>query len=182
MVLFHERVDEIPTDVAPEPDQDSPLLAPVTPGTSWDSVHALSQTPLRDPRDPIIAIRRTATIRAGTRMVKLLSERQLSAYLHGRRPSGFCYRESDLVRLRAAGDLAVLLGDAMPTDVRRNDVVFGLRWRAVDAVDYDIPFATDPRYAGLTSISPHDRLGPAVDGLKLGACDGSVRVAPPSRR
>ena len=58
----------------------------MTPGTSWDSVHALSQTPLRDPRAPIIAIRRTATIRAGTRMVKLLSDRQLSAYLHGRHP------------------------------------------------------------------------------------------------
>jgi hypothetical protein len=139
VVLFHDRVDVDPHRRRSEPDQDSPLLAPVTPGTSWDSVHALSQTPLRDPRDPHQSPS-GARPRSGpaTRMVKVLSDRQLSAYLHGRRPSGFCYRESDLVRLRAAGDLAVLLGDAMPTDVRRNDVVFGLRWRAVDGVDYDI--------------------------------------------
>src|SRR5512138_814925 len=108
---------------------------------SWDAVHAMSQTPLRSADDPVTAIRRTATVRRGTRMIKLLSARQLSAYLHGRRPSGFCYREHDLALLRGSSDLALLLGDDRSADSRGNAAVYGLRWRAVDPADYHIPFA-----------------------------------------
>jgi hypothetical protein len=49
-----------------------------------------------------------------------------------------------------------------------NQVVFALRWRAVDPIDYEIPFSLPvgdlPSYAGLTRISPHDRLGPPILG------------------
>jgi hypothetical protein len=139
------------------------------PGMSWDAIHAMSQTPLRAPTDPVTTIRRTATIRRGTRMIKLLSRRQLSAYLHGRRPSGFCYREHDLTLLRGSADLPLLVGDAMPADSRGGQAVaYGLRWRAIDPADYHIPFADggadEPAYPGLRDISPHDRLGPPVLG------------------
>ena len=58
--------------------EEQALLAPVTPTLSWAGIHALSQTPVREAYDSpgaadgAMAIRRTATIRAGTRMIKLL--------------------------------------------------------------------------------------------------------------
>ncbi len=162
MVLFHETAAPAASRVAPPPGppvvasepEEQPLLAPVTPGMSWDAIHAMSQTPLRAPTDPVTTIRRTATIRRGTRMIKLLSRRQLSAYLHGRRPSGFCYREHDLTLLRGSADLPLLVGDAMPADSRGGQAVaYGLRWRAIDPADYHIPFADggadEPAYPGL---------------------------------
>src|SRR5262245_7545832 len=98
---------------------------------TYERIHGLSQTPLRPPDvDQITTIRRTATIRAGTRMIKLLSARQLSAYLQGRRPAGFCYREFDLSPLQSSADLSLLLADSMTTDRQANTVVYGLRWRA----------------------------------------------------
>jgi hypothetical protein len=163
VVLFHEAAPAVATEAEVQP-----LLAPVTPGMSWDSIHAMTQTPLRSPDDPVTTIRRTATIRRGTRMIKLLSQRQLSAYLHGRRPSGFCYREHDLTLLRGSADLSLLLGDAGTADSRGNALVYGLRWRAVDPADYHVPFAVapagQPTYPGLREIAPHDRLGPPVLG------------------
>lgn len=147
--------------------EEQPILAPVTPGMSYEAIHALSQGPLHGAvAAQITTIRRTATIRPGTRMIKLLSARQVPAYLHGRRPAGFCYREFDLAPVRASAELALLLGDAVtPASA---PVVFGLRWRAVAPADYHIPFSIEvdglPSYAGLTTISPHDRLGPPVLG------------------
>ena len=52
---------------------DAPVLAPVTPGMSWASVHDLTQSPVRPgpsaAREPVTIIRRTATIQCGTRMI-----------------------------------------------------------------------------------------------------------------
>src|ERR1700754_2556493 len=95
--------------------EEQPLLAPVTPTMSWASVHAMSQTRLREPHGPadveeITVIRRTATIRRGTRMIKLLSSRQFSQYLHGRLPGGFCYRAVDLTSMHGPAALAMLTG------------------------------------------------------------------------
>ncbi len=152
--------------------EDQPLLAPVTPITSWAWVHGQAQTPMRNldsPSEyaPITAIRRTATIRCGTRMVKLLTPRQVSAHLHGRLPSGFCHRAYDLDDVRAAGDLATLIGPQMPTR-STSAPVFGLRWRAVGPGDFHIPFSSPvnglPSYPGLARLPPHDRVGPPVLG------------------
>jgi hypothetical protein len=152
--------------------EEQPLLAPVTPGMSWAYVHSLGQIPVHGPHSPeaelITAIRRTAKIRRGTRMIKLLSHRQLGAYLHGRLPSGFCYRAVDVAHLRTPAELVMLTGDTARPDSGGTPVVFGLRWRAVDPGDYAIPFSARvhdlPAYPGLFSISPHDRVGPAVLG------------------
>jgi hypothetical protein len=99
-------------------------------------------------------------------MIKLLSARQVGTYLHGRRPAGFCYRQYDLGPMRSSAELALLLGDA--TTAASAPVLFGLRWRAVDPADYHIPFSVEvgrlPSYGGLTTISPHDRLGPPILG------------------
>jgi len=101
-------------------------------------------------------------------MIKLLSGRQLSGYLAGRLPSGFCYRAFDLLNLPGPVPFAMLTGDAGQPDRTGAQVVFGLRWRATDPSDYDIPFARQvdnlPAYPGLATISPHDRLGPPVLG------------------
>src|SRR5262249_18260716 len=43
-----------------------------------------------------------------------------------------------------------------------DEVVFALRWRAVDPMDYEIP--TLAEFDGLVGMSPHDRMGPAVLG------------------
>jgi hypothetical protein len=146
--------------------EEQPILAPVTPGMSYEAIHDLSQGPLRGPdASHISTIRRTAAIRPGTRMIKLLSGRQVASYLHGRRPAGFCYREYDLAPIQSSMELPLLLGAINPANAA---VVFGLRWRAVAPTDYHIPFSIEvgqlPSYAGLTTISPHDRLGPPVLG------------------
>jgi hypothetical protein len=174
VVAFQETTgsDALDAPTLGEP-EDQPLLAPVMPLMSWASVHSMSQSRLRDPRDPtearsIAVIRRTATIRRGTRMLKLLSSRQLSGYLHGRLPGGFCYRAVDVAHLRAPDELAMLTGDAIQLDRSGKQFVFGLRWRATDPLDYAIPFSVSvgglPSYQGLTAIPPHDRLGPPVLG------------------
>jgi hypothetical protein len=149
-----------------EPEEQA-ILAPVIPGMAYEAIQHLSQRPLRVPDiGQITTIRRTATIRPGTRMIKLLSARQLGGYLQGRRPAGYCYREFDLAALRTPAELSLLLGDAARTEPER--VVFGLRWRAVDPADYHIPFSVEvgglPSYGGLTTIAPHDRLGPPILG------------------
>src|SRR3954451_17963152 len=83
------------------------------------------------------AIRRTAAVKRGTKMIKFLSPGQLSGHLRGWPLSGFCYRNYDVAHLRTPADLAVLSGGPGADTAR---VVFGVRWRAVDAADYAIPF------------------------------------------
>jgi hypothetical protein len=134
--------------------EDEPLLMPVTRALDWTTIHRLSQTP--SAAAALGPIRRTAAVRRGTRMVKFLSGRQLSGYLKGWPISGFCYRAFDVAHLRTPEDLAILSGETA------GEVVFAVRWRAVDAHDYDVPLAGD--YSGLVSMPPHDRLGPPVIG------------------
>jgi hypothetical protein len=143
----------------PQP-ADQPLHVPLSRTLTWDWVHRLSQT-TRD-SEVLAAIRHSAQIRRGTPMVKVLSGTQLAAHLHGALPHGFCYREYDIAHLRTPTDLAVLRGDGSESEPGADEVVFVLRWRAVDPVDYEIPYATE--FSGLVRISPHDRLGPTVLG------------------
>src|SRR5947208_300962 len=78
---------------------DGPLHAPVSRVLDWRAVHRMSQAPAGED-SAVAAIRRTATVRRGTRMLKVLSARQLAGYLRGWLPCGFCYREYDLAHLR----------------------------------------------------------------------------------
>jgi len=155
---------EQPVLEAPE----QPLRMPVSRVWDWTALHRLSQRPAAGD-SPTAAIRRSATVRRGIRMVKVLSGRQVLGYLRGWLPSGFCYREYDVAHLRTPADLGVLRGDGGEP----GDVVFALRWRAVDPVDYAVPLAD--AYPGLVRMPPHDRLGPPViraDGewLRLRVC------------
>lgn len=186
MVAFQETAGtEAPPPFALAEPEEQALLAPVTPTVSWAAVHALSQTRMREPRGPaeveqVTVIRRTATIRRGTRMIKLLSSRQFGGYLHGRLPGGFCYRAFDLMTLPGPASLSMLTGDTTQPDTSGHQVVFGLRWRAVDPIDYHIPFSVPvgdlPAYPGLTTISPHNRIGPPV--LGTGFAPSSQHLVP----
>ena len=66
----------------------------------------------------------------------------------------------------------MLLGDGEP-GMPGTPAVFGLRWRATDPSEFQIPFALDdggvPGYSGLTEISPHHRVGPPVLGTGFAA-------------
>ncbi|HEY2668766.1 MAG TPA: hypothetical protein VGJ07_00155 [Rugosimonospora sp.] len=145
---------------APVP-QEQPLSAPLSRGLTWSAVHRLSQSRRTDDGGDLVArIRLSARISRGTRMVKVLSGRQLAGHLSGWLPQGFCYREFDIAHLRTPSDLAVLRSDG--DDGRGDPVVFALRWRAIDPVDYQIPFAAE--FAGLIRMAPGDRLGSPVLG------------------
>jgi hypothetical protein len=139
---------------------DQPLHVPLSRTMNWASVHRLSQTTRGS--ELLAAIRGSARIRRGTPMVKVLSGTQLAAQLHGALPHGFCYREYDIAHLRTPADLAILRGDGSESGPGVHEVVFVLRWRAVDPADFEIPYATE--FSGLVRIPPHDRLGPAVLG------------------
>jgi hypothetical protein len=143
---------------------EQPLRMPVSRCLDWAGLHRLSQQPAA--ADSVVAaIRRSATIRRGTRMMKVLSSRQLLGYLHGWLPSGFCYREYDVAHLRTPAELGVLRGDGADP----GDVVFALRWRAVDPRDYAVPLVDT--YPGLVGLPPRDRLGPPVIGSGFAPAD-----------
>jgi hypothetical protein len=137
---------------------DSPMVMPVSRVLDWPTVHRMSQSPHQTAM--IAAIRQTAVIRRGTRMIKFLTARQLGGHLRGWPISGFCYRAYDVAHLRTPAELAILSGQSDDP----GEVVFAIRWRAVDPVDYAIPFNRHDAYAGLVSMPPHDRLGPPVIG------------------
>jgi hypothetical protein len=141
----------------PEP-EDTPLTVPLSRTLSWDAVQRLSQSPQAGRRELLAAVRTSAVLRRGTRMVKPLTRRQLGHVLHGALPSGFCYREYDIAHLRTPTDLMILDSTAEGF----GEVAFALLWRAVDPVDYAIPDAVD--YAGLCQMPPKDRIGSAVLG------------------
>jgi hypothetical protein len=125
---------------------------------SWESVHRLSQIPPRDPESAelIGAVRASATVRRGTRMVKPLSAGGVTAVLKGQLPHGFCYREWDVAHLRTPVDLSILTGEAP------GEVAYVLRWRAIDGDDYAVP--SGPAVIGLVSMPSHDRVGAPVLG------------------
>jgi hypothetical protein len=152
---------EVVEGMAPVP-LDRPLHVPLSRATTWASVHRLSQTPHAAASAVLADIRDSARIRRGTRMVKVLSAAQLSGYLRGWLPQGFCYREYDIAHLRTPVQLAILRSDGEESAPGTDEVVFALRWRAVDPADYEVPSVAD--FAGLVRIPPRDRLGPAVLG------------------
>jgi hypothetical protein len=145
--------------VAGEPAEatDPPLRVPLHRSMSWSTVFRASQVG-GAPGPGLTAVRETARVRRGTRMLKVLSGRQLSGMLRGLLPRGFCHREYDVAHLRTPNDLGVLSTDGA-LDER---VVFAMRWRAASPDDYQVPYAWD--YPGLTRISPHERLGGPVLG------------------
>lgn len=139
---------------------DAPLMAPLTRELGWTRVQQMSQSAVhRD--DPVLrAIRATAVIRRGTRMVKVLSATQVAGHLSGWLPCGFCYRSGDVAHLRTPAQLAVLGTDG--TGGVDAPVAYALRWRAVDPVDYETPAA--PAQPGLATLPAHSRVGPLVLG------------------
>ncbi|MFF5174282.1 hypothetical protein ACFY3U_16810 [Micromonospora sp. NPDC000089] len=158
-------------DPAEEPE--APLMMPVHRDHGWPQVHQLSQQPAAAGDPTLAAVRRSAVIRRGTRMVKVLSARQLAGYVRGWLPHGFCYREHDVAHLRTPASLAVLRGDG--TGGRDGtDIAYVLRWRAADPADYEVP--TGEAHRGLTALPPRDRLGPPV--LGTGFVPSSAQLIP----
>ncbi|MFC0029055.1 hypothetical protein ACFFMM_05895 [Micromonospora chaiyaphumensis] len=141
----------------PTEDLDPPLLMPLHREHGWAYLHQLSQQPGAAGDPTLAAVRGSALIRPGTRMVKVLSARQLAGYVRGWLPHGFCHREHDVAHLRTPAGMAVLRGDS-----EGGDVAYALRWRATDPADYDVPVG--PAHQGLTALPPRDRLGPPVLG------------------
>lgn len=149
-----------------------PLAAPVSQAVSWPLIHAMSQIApaCHEPGAAamIATIRRSATIARGTPMMKILTGQQVAEYLGGRALSGFCFREFDIAHLRTPTDLGPLSDRQGAND----EVVFALRWRAVDPLDYAIPFdkAMKPSGSGevdvteIANIPPSYRIGPQVLG------------------
>ncbi|MDY7090324.1 MAG: hypothetical protein SYR96_35185 [Actinomycetota bacterium] len=135
-----------------------PLSAPLRRDLGWAQVQQMSQSAgFRD--DPVLRrIRTTAAVRRGTRMLKVLSPAQVSGHLGGWPPYGFCYRACDVAHLRDPRDLA-LLGTDGATD---SEVVYALRWRAVDPLDYEVPGG--PAQPGLAMIQSHQRIGAMILG------------------
>lgn len=78
----------------PSEDADPPLLMPLHRDRGWAYVHQLSQQPGAAGDPTLAAVRASAVIRPGTRMVKVLSARQLAGYVRGWLPHGFCYRST----------------------------------------------------------------------------------------
>lgn len=150
-------VEMIAGDVGPA--TDSPLIAPLHRALSWPTIYRMTQSATAAAHPVLHAIRGSAVIVRGTRMMKILSGRQLAGYLRGWLPFGFCHREYDIAHLRTPAELGVLRGDGTAGP---DDVVFALRWRAVDPADYEVPLRAT--HEGLTRLSPHDRLGPPVLG------------------
>jgi hypothetical protein len=140
---------------------DSPMCVPLHASMSWAAAHRLSQSTGAAHTATLHAMRDSVAIRRGTRMLKILSSRQLAGFLRGWLPQGFCHREYDVAHLRTPADLAVLKTDG-DNSTDADDVVFALRWRAVDASDYAVPYAAD--FGGLATMSPYARVGPPVLG------------------
>src|SRR5690242_14313384 len=108
-------------------------MAPLSRGLGWAEVQRMSQSAAHRDDPALRRIRETAAVRRGTRMTKLLSPAQMAGHLGGWLPYGFCYRSCDLAHLERPEDLALLRTDG-PND---DDVVYALRWRAVDPADYE---------------------------------------------
>lgn len=167
------EVTVLPPVADPGDEAESPLLVPLHRERGWAYVQQLSQQPAAAGDPTLAAVRASAVIRRGTRMVKVLSARQLAGYVRGWLPHGFCYREHDVAHLRTPSATAVLRTDgAAGTDGA--DVTYALRWRAADPADYDVPVGGAHR--GLTALAPRDRLGGAV--LGTGFVPSSAQLVP----
>jgi hypothetical protein len=135
-----------------------PLTAPLRRDLGWERVQRMSQS-VEHRDDPVLrGIRATAAVRRGTRMTKILSAAQMAGHLGGWLPYGFCYRSADIAHLHRPADLALLRTDGASD----TDVVYALRWRAVDPRDYEVPAA--PAQPGLPGLPAHQRIGALVLG------------------
>lgn len=155
------EVDAVHGAAEPTEEPDAPLMVPLHRERGWPQVQRLSQQPASAGDPTLVAVRASAVIRRGTRMVKVLSARQLAGYARGWLPHGFCHREHDVAHLRTPGALAVLRTDS-PGGRDDLEVAYALRWRAADPADYVPPVGAEHR--GLTALPPRDRLGPPVLG------------------
>lgn len=135
-----------------------PLTAPLRRDLDWAQVQRMSQSAAYRDNDLLHLIRATAAIRRGTKMTKVLSAAQVAGHLGGWLPYGFCYRSCDIAHLHDPHDLGVLGTDGTAAV----DVAYGLRWRAVDPLDYEVPGA--PGQPGLAMLPPHSRVGAIVLG------------------
>ncbi|TDB76629.1 hypothetical protein [Micromonospora sp. KC723] len=152
----------------PAEEPESPLLVPLHRERGWSYVHQLSQQPAAAGDPTLVAVRASAVVRRGTRMVKVLSAGQLAGMVRGWLPHGFCFREHDVAHLRTPSGLAVLRGDGAAA----GDVAYALRWRAVDPTDYDVPVG--PAHRGLPALPPRDRVGPPVLGTGFVPSNGQL--------
>ncbi|HEX2773521.1 MAG TPA: hypothetical protein VHN18_13980 [Micromonosporaceae bacterium] len=153
-VVHVTEVDAVHGESSAQPaERETPVMAPLSRTLGWPHVPRLSQTPASANNPFLGGVRQSATIRRGTRMIKVLSARQSGGYLKGWLPHGFCYRESDVAHLRTPAELALLRTDA---DAGRDgfDAGYVLRWRAADPADYEIPSGDHQR--GLVAMPPHD--------------------------
>lgn len=139
---------------------DLPVRVPLSRSMSWAAAHRMTQSRSAADVAALRQMRDSVVIQRGTRMVKILSGRQLSGFLRGWLPMGFCHREYDIAHLRTPADLAVLSTDGRVDGSA--PVIFALRWRAAGPEDYAIPYASD--MAGLIGIPPHDRVGAPLLG------------------
>ncbi|HEX2143157.1 MAG TPA: hypothetical protein VHG10_01490 [Glycomyces sp.] len=139
----------------------APLAIPLMPGIDAATVHRYSQNPRIGPaeRALVSAVRATAFITGGTRMIKPLSSHQVARQLTSPPVvSGVCFREFDVAHLRTPDDRVVLSGD--PDDAR--DTAFALRWKAICACDYTSTEAANQ--PGLVGIPGRERRGSMILG------------------
>ncbi|MGC5332752.1 hypothetical protein [Micromonospora sp. DT62] len=167
------EVTVVPPVAEPGDEAESPLLVPLHRERGWAYVQRLSQQPAAAGDPTLAAVRASAVVRRGTRMVKVLSARQLAGYVRGWLPHGFCHREHDVAHLRTPSATAVLRTDGADGPDGA-DVTYALRWRAADPADYDVPVGGAHR--GLTALAPRDRLGGAV--LGTGFVPSSAQLVP----
>ncbi|GIF10944.1 hypothetical protein [Actinoplanes teichomyceticus] len=137
---------------------DPPLMAPLRRDLTWQQVQSMSQSAAYRDDPTLRRIRQTAAVRRGTRMVKILSPAQVAGHLGGWLPYGFCYRACDLAHLSDPARLTLLRTDGAAGE----RVAFALRWRATDAMDYELPGG--PAQPGLAALPGHSRVGAMVLG------------------
>ncbi|MGH8792969.1 MAG: hypothetical protein ACRDXX_10015, partial [Stackebrandtia sp.] len=135
---------------------DPPLSAPLSRDVTLAAVQRLSQSPHGgEPEHALLsAVRATARIDHGTKMVKALSPRQAAVTLTSP-PTvwGVCFREHDTAHLRTPDSRRILEGRPRSGA----EVAFALRWRASGPGDYAVPTAEE--YPGLVSMPGSDRSG-----------------------
>lgn len=139
----------------------APVSAPMMPGADFGTVHRYSQNPRIEAaeRALVAAVRATALINVGTRMIKPLNRHQAARQLStAPLVNGICFREFDVAHLRAPRDRAVLAGDPDNMD----EVAYALRWRAIGAGDYVSTEAVN--FPGLVGMPGRERRGSMILG------------------
>src|SRR5690606_25939923 len=139
----------------------APVSVPMMPGADFRTVHRYSQNPRIGgaERALVSAVRATAFVTAGTRMIKPLNRHQVARQLTtAPLVSGVCFREFDVAHLRTPGDRVVLSGD--PDNV--DDAAYALRWRATCPCDYVSTEASN--FPGLVAMPGQDRRGSMILG------------------